>query len=280
MGRVLQLPTALSRFRVPYIEDPGWRTRGRSTLNPCASVAHGTGSRGNAYHTVRDGRPGLSGPLAQVHLPQNGVANIIASGVANHAGGSNNGPCAGCLGNQRLLACEPDNDNQGQLWPARQYYSNVGVYAAFCWIVGRDASSVCAHWQIARHGKIDPNFDHVEGRGRISFTGFRMDINHRLKFPSGQVPEEQEKIIDKKIGDHSMYSFIGRYLIGGNKWVDFQVNIAGGSISIWRVAAKTAKGLETPFYERGGLPAHTVTKEYIRLMYQLSGVSDGKAPAA
>jgi len=88
-----QLAAVARRTGYPVVEVPGWKTRGRPggmvdvrTIT-CHHTANG-GASGDypSLHTVRDGRPGLPGPLAQLGLGVSGTIYVIAAGKCNHAG--------------------------------------------------------------------------------------------------------------------------------------------------------------------------------------------------
>jgi hypothetical protein len=67
-------------------EMPGWTTRGRSILTPVKAIAHHTAATIDVDRILRDGRPGLTGPLANFALHADGAFIAVAAGTANHAG--------------------------------------------------------------------------------------------------------------------------------------------------------------------------------------------------
>lgn len=88
-----QLADVARRTGYPVVEVAGWKTRGRpggmSDVRTviCHHTANG-GAPGNypSLRVVRDGRPGLPGPLAQYGLGVDGTIYVIAAGKSNHAG--------------------------------------------------------------------------------------------------------------------------------------------------------------------------------------------------
>lgn len=73
-------------------EVPGWKTRGHGVMGSvqtitCHHTANG-GASGDApsLNVVRDGRPGLAGPLAHFVLGRSGRVYVVAAGLCYHAG--------------------------------------------------------------------------------------------------------------------------------------------------------------------------------------------------
>ena len=119
------------------VEVGTWRTRSTGSMqNPTGVLGHHTaGPAGGNYpslNVVVNGRPGLSGPLAQLGLGRDGTWFVIAAGRANHAG-------VGVLpwvpqdrGNEFLIGVEAESTGQGD-WTAAQldaYPRGVGGVAA------------------------------------------------------------------------------------------------------------------------------------------------------
>ena len=91
-----QLLAQFKKWKVPYREIDGWRTRGRDsftglTFGPVfGCVTHHTGD--DAPDTadrkgIINGRSDLPGPLAQFGLNDDGILDIISVNRCNHAGG-------------------------------------------------------------------------------------------------------------------------------------------------------------------------------------------------
>jgi hypothetical protein len=83
---------ALDAWHLERVKEPGWRTRSNDQgwRDVTGFMVHHTGNDGPdkiELKTVTDGRPDLSGPLAQFGLDDDGVVHLVAAGAANHAGG-------------------------------------------------------------------------------------------------------------------------------------------------------------------------------------------------
>jgi hypothetical protein len=86
------LVAALEAWGIPYVETSGWRTR--ENQGGWGSVEgflfHHTGDDApdaNDLKLVTNGRVGLSGPLCNQGLADDGTVYLVAAGAANHAGG-------------------------------------------------------------------------------------------------------------------------------------------------------------------------------------------------
>src|SRR5215208_469569 len=88
---LIWLPEVLEEVGLKVAEQTGWRTRGHGDVGSIKGVIchHTAGARtGNmpSLGVVTNGRPGLSGPLAQLGLGRDGTWFVIAAGRASHAG--------------------------------------------------------------------------------------------------------------------------------------------------------------------------------------------------
>lgn len=93
MPNLLDMPVVLLKARQKVAEYPGWRTRGHGTFGkPMGGMLHHTvGPRtGNmpSLEVLVHGRksPPLAGPLCNLGLARDGTWEVIASGIAYHAG--------------------------------------------------------------------------------------------------------------------------------------------------------------------------------------------------
>ena len=90
--RMLWLPDALRDAGLNVKVLPGWETRGRAfSRTPSGFVWHDTvttdgWSIRRVEELLRDGRPGVPGPLAQLGGPRDGSITVISAGRANHNG--------------------------------------------------------------------------------------------------------------------------------------------------------------------------------------------------
>lgn len=143
--RLLSLPAALARFGLTVEVVPGWETAGSDAFNPGCTVGHHTaGSSRGVRPSLRicvEGRPDLPGPLCNTYTDRNGVAIVVASGRANHAG---RGGFRGLIGNSSAIGHEAEDEGDGR-WTDAQLWAFPRVHAAHLWLLGRDASWYCSH---------------------------------------------------------------------------------------------------------------------------------------
>ena len=130
---LLDLPDVLRRApALRVVEVPGWRTRGHGPMRSVdGAVAHHTAGpvTGNApsLDVITAGRPGLSGPLAQLFLARDGTVHIVAAGLCYHAGQVT----AVTYANGRRIGIEAEatgRDNVPTDWPPPQ----MSAYAQLC----------------------------------------------------------------------------------------------------------------------------------------------------
>lgn len=86
------LADVLRNAGLEVVEEPGWKQRGHGPMTDVLGVTcHHTANGGApgvepSRAVVRDGRPGLDGPLAHLLLRTDGVYRVIAAGLCYHAG--------------------------------------------------------------------------------------------------------------------------------------------------------------------------------------------------
>lgn len=167
------LPDILVGAGLKVAEVPGWQSRGRGDVGPIFGViCHHTAGpmSGNmpSLRTLIDGRPDLSGPLAQLGLGRDGTYYVIAAGRCNHAGsGSWQGRTSG---NSNFIGIEAEN--RGLLvdrWPPIQIDAYQHGVAAILRHVGKGAEACAGHKEYALPAgrKIDPLFDMPSFRSRV-----------------------------------------------------------------------------------------------------------------
>lgn len=151
------------------VEVPGWRTRGHGPMSGVAGVVCHHTAGWNDMHVVRDGRPGLAGPLSQFWLSRSGTIYVVAAGrcwqnapstSANHM-------------NHNSIGIETENDGRTP-WPSKQLDSYKKLCAELCKAFGLSASRVVGHKEVNR-GKIDPH--------SINMNNFRRDVADLMKAP-------------------------------------------------------------------------------------------------
>ena len=86
-----RLERAVKNAGVKYKKVSGWSSRGHGAMGTIQSViCHHTAGPASGDHpslnVVTHGRPGLSGPLAQLFLSRDGTVYLVAAGRAYHAG--------------------------------------------------------------------------------------------------------------------------------------------------------------------------------------------------
>ena len=155
-----RLERAVKRAGVKYRAQSGWRSRGRGAMGSIASIMchHTAGpASGNtpSLNVVTHGRPGLSGPLAQLFLARDGTVILVAAGRANHAGRVSSNRYS----NSHSIGIEAEATGVAS-WPAAQ----LDAYAKLCKALidefNLPVSRVIGHAEAAvpRGRKVDPNF--------------------------------------------------------------------------------------------------------------------------
>lgn len=145
---------------------PDWRTRGHSDgpFTPCGVLAHHTAGAATgdlpSLAVVRDGRPGLDGPLAQLMLSRDGVYVPIAAGRAWHAGVGSAPFVPNGDGNRYLIGIEAESCGTHDDWTAAQRLAYPLGVAALLRHMGSPASHVLGHleWALPAGRKTDPAF--------------------------------------------------------------------------------------------------------------------------
>ncbi len=171
----------LRDFGINFTEEPSCRSRGSINFSPRAVMAHHTGADTDVTAMLRDGRPGLGGPLCNFELRRHGRVHCIALGRANHAGA---GDFRGLSGNSYFWGIEASS--AGKTWTDAQREMYPLLSAALCAYSGVDESWVGAHKEYAGYrGKWDPgNWDMHWHRERTRYC-----LLHRSK-PEPELEEE------------------------------------------------------------------------------------------
>lgn len=128
-----RLLRAVKASGLPYTQVPGWKTRGRREMRDIRVItAHHTATPRRlrpsqdypTMNVVKNGRPGIPGPLAQIGLGRSGRVYLIAAGVANHAGKSRTSNYT----NPHAIGIEAEGAMEA--WPRRQYDAYVRLCRA------------------------------------------------------------------------------------------------------------------------------------------------------
>lgn len=153
-------------------EVPGWKTRGHGQMGAieCIMCHHTAGPARGEYPslgTVRDGRPGLDGPLSQLGLARSGKWLVIAAGLSWHAGVV----FESWQSNPHAIGIEAEATGTDP-WPAAQYASYVKGVRALREAYSVPLDHVVGHKEAAkpRGRKSDPNFDMDNFRAAVART--------------------------------------------------------------------------------------------------------------
>jgi hypothetical protein len=164
------LASVLHAAGLNVVEEPGWRTRGHGEMTSVQTVVcHHTAGPATgelpSLGTVRDGRPGLSGPLAQLMLGRSGTWHVIAAGLCYHAGVVLRPSYA----NENSIGVEAEADGVSA-WPTLQYHSYAKGCAALVKAYGLNITDVLGHKEVASPPgrKSDPNFPMGDFRSRVT----------------------------------------------------------------------------------------------------------------
>lgn len=143
------------------VEVGGWKSHNHGSMRAVRSIiAHHTAgaATGNypSLNVVRNGRPRLEGPLAQLGLGRDGTVYVISNGVSWHAGPTINDSV---YGNYYAIGIEAENTGVGQAWPAVQVDAYARMIAALCRHYKVPVSAVKGHKEICYPAgrKIDPH---------------------------------------------------------------------------------------------------------------------------
>jgi hypothetical protein len=151
--RVPWLSEVLRGAGCQVTETDGWVGRGKPLTEIRGVVLHHTATGPNVSDSavcrlLRDGRPDLAGPLAQMGLGRSGRWYLICDGKANHNG-------YGEWGNASL-GIEAFNDGQGEAWPVIQLDQWQRGVAAILTHLGLDAEHAKGHRETDPKRKVDP----------------------------------------------------------------------------------------------------------------------------
>lgn len=176
MSRVLGMADAIRATGVSVMEVAGWQTRGNPTLRPLGIVHHHDVSHPDREASMRrlitDGRSDLLGPLYNVWIDRAGVAWIIASGKANHAG---RGGWQGLAGNSTTIGLCLANNGTGEPYPPAQMTAWERTTIGLNRLVGVTAEFNCGHKEWAPTRKIDPAHQNMERFRSTIKAGFNLD---------------------------------------------------------------------------------------------------------
>lgn len=167
MPYLTQLVDVARRTGCKVVECSGWKSRGHGPQPEVQGVVcHHTAGR-NDMHVVRDGRPGLDGPLSQFWLKHDGTIYVVAAGRCWH-----NAPSTSANhDNSSSIGIEAENNGR-EPWPEVQLDAYRKLCAELCREFGLTASRVKAHREVNTQ-KPDPH--------SINMNRFREDIAALLR---------------------------------------------------------------------------------------------------
>lgn len=173
MPYLTDLATAARKSGLRVVEVEGWRTRGHGPMTgPNGIICHHTATSAKApgnypsLRVVRDGRPGLDGPLAQLGLGRDGTVYVIAAGKAWHAGPA----FEAWQTNSQAIGIEAEGDGKTPFNDV-QMKAYVALCAALCEHYQIPTGHVDSHKQIAKphYRKVDPyGVDMADFRAKVA----------------------------------------------------------------------------------------------------------------
>lgn len=161
----------------PVEEVAGWERAGHGGMDSCSTIVihHTAGANNgkdyNSYGTVKNGRPGLPGPLAQLGIGRNtGAVYVFAAGKSWHAGKV----AKTAHDNSNAIGIEIENNGTGEKYGVNAYNSAVALAGELVKEFGLSVNDVLGHKEIAipRGRKIDPSF---------GMDKFRDDVRNYIK---------------------------------------------------------------------------------------------------
>lgn len=233
-----QIQTIIDRLRANGItvrEWSGWQTRSNGqTASYVGGLVHHTATPyGSAPAILINGRPDLSGPLANFAGNDDGSITVLAAGPANHAGASGGRsmgplPVTGAF-NSRVLGLEI-------VYPGDQPMRSAQYHAATVWarivadVVGfGDIERVRAHAETSITGKWDPGFAPAR---TIDMVAFRRDAATVLTQEADMTPDEHNVLWElayrlRSIHYNNFLPVPEAPQYGGNlQWVQDQLNLS------------------------------------------------------
>lgn len=164
------LATVLRAGGLKVQEVADWQTRGHGSMVAVDAIIchHTAGAKTGNYPSmavVRDGRPGLDGPLAQLGLARDGTWLVIAAGLCWHAGVV----FETWQGNSHAIGVEAEGTGVDP-WPQVQYDSYARGVRVLADHYSVPNARVLGHKEVAKPKgrKNDPNFDMNEFRADVA----------------------------------------------------------------------------------------------------------------
>lgn len=168
-----RLERAVKKSGLKYKKVSGWASRGHGTMGSIQTIVphHTAGPRsGNtpSLNVVTYGRPGLSGPLAQIFLARDGTVYLCAAGIAYHAGRVR----SNSYSNSHSIGIEAENTglSNDSPWPSKQMNAYAKLCRALCAEFKLPTSRVLGHKEICSppRRKSDPSFNMSAFRKKVA----------------------------------------------------------------------------------------------------------------
>ena len=168
-----RLERAVKKSGLKYKKVSGWASRGHGTMGSIQTIVphHTAGPRsGNtpSLNVVTYGRPGLSGPLAQIFLARDGTVYLCAAGIAYHAGRVR----SNSYSNSHSIGIEAENTglSNDSPWPSKQMDAYARLCRALCAEFRLPTSRVLGHKEICSPSgrKSDPSFNMSAFRKKVA----------------------------------------------------------------------------------------------------------------
>jgi len=160
------------------VETQGWKSRGHGPFTAVETIVchHTAGpATGNmpSLGVVKDGRPGLSGPLCNLGLARDGTVYVVAAGIAWHAGVVR----SSAYQNTHAIGIEAEATGTGP-WSSVQMDAYAKLCRALCDHYRIPISRVLGHKEVCSPPgrKIDPNFDMGAFRKRVTNASLEDDM--------------------------------------------------------------------------------------------------------
>jgi hypothetical protein len=158
---------------------PGWLNSGHGDFKDIRGVmVHHTGNSLESAQSIRNGRPDLDGPLANLHIAPDGTVTIVAVGVCWHAGEGSYQWLPTNNANPHMIGIEcawptirgDGSFDKNERWPDPQIISMRDTCSALALRLGVGADNVIGHKEYAgaAQGKWDP--------GNVDMNWFRGEV--------------------------------------------------------------------------------------------------------
>jgi hypothetical protein len=237
--KLSNLAAVLRAAGLTVVETAGWATRGYAgqDLTETAGVLwHHTATPRERYAadaaptlgTCIGGRPDLAGPLCNIVLGRNGVAYLVAAGVANHAGAGSAPGVPTDLGNHYLIGIEMESSGVAPWdWTAAQLAAAPRLGAAlernYLNHLPPEMRLQLGHLEYSSQGKIDP------AGWPGGMDGLRMAINDTLNNEGedtmAATPEQVADAVFKKSYARQGPGVTGTTNLGATvAWLDANMN--------------------------------------------------------